>query len=174
MTVPCGGKTIVRPAPSPRCRRRTAHCIDRRWRARQVLAKKPRCSHDLLRKHRGCGSRDPCLHGRSRSTGEARHQRMLRLAGPWGVRVVEGLQRNLALVGASCFVGIWGGPNRRPRGARPQPHHGRGRDRRARLRPHDGRGAARQDLRRVCQLMSEYDPPTRPSMPARRRPHPRR
>ena len=37
MTVPRGGSAIVRPAPSPRCKRRTAHCIDGCWRAPKCL-----------------------------------------------------------------------------------------------------------------------------------------
>jgi hypothetical protein len=37
MTVPRGGHARVRPASSPRCKRRTTHCIDRSWRAPRCL-----------------------------------------------------------------------------------------------------------------------------------------
>ena len=50
--------------------------------------------------------------------------------------------KDLALVGAPCVSWIRRDSNRRSRCARPQPHHGRGRDRRAGLWSYHGRGTA--------------------------------
>jgi hypothetical protein len=57
MTVPCGQGNCAACVFSP-VQTRNSPLHQSLPESPQVLAKKPRCSHDLLRKHRGCGSRD--------------------------------------------------------------------------------------------------------------------